>query len=138
MTIQQVFEHYRKWEDWINGMYRTPQDDDEEAKYAAHARELLSDEAALGSAMLATVSAWPIAAAVNLSNFGINRRAWLGQSACCFVFGCPESCTRLAWNTLDTDTKYAANAAATRVIKQWERDYKRDVLCQSEQLGLTF
>lgn len=136
-TIKQVFEHYAKWEDFQNGLWRVVSPD-EETVFTALAIDLLADESALDSAMRAVVSEWKISAIVNLTNYGQNRRAWLGQSACCFHSRCPEQCTRAAWNLLPRETQARANAIAERVILDWERAYRRAVLCLSEQLELTF
>jgi hypothetical protein len=63
---------------------------------------------------------WIHAAEVNLTDFGSNRRAWLGQAACCFTHGLPAYVTRLAWNALDPSVQVEANRTAEQVIAEWE------------------
>jgi hypothetical protein len=81
--------------------------------------------------MQAVVDTWAIAASVNLTNLQQNRRAWLGQAACCLEHKCPEDVTREAWNTLSEDVQRSANAVAMQIIEEWDR-------CRSDQLTLTF
>jgi hypothetical protein len=76
------------------------------------------------SAMSSMLSAWPVAAAVNLTNTGLNRRAWVGQAACCFQVGSTAAETKRAWWQLSESQRTAANACADEVIALWhtERD----------------
>jgi len=137
---KQVFECYTKWEDWINGMWRPTDGSERDFEIARRAAALLSDPDKCGAAMLRVVNEWPIATKINLTNYGQNRRAWLGQAACCIELGIPEHLTRLGWNTsmLGCDRE-AANAIAEHVIYNWEREYVFESrICQNGQLMLTF
>ena len=107
---------------------------DEKAELIELASQLLSDPGDLYCAMDGVVRKWRISAEVNMTNRGENRRAWLGQAACCFIHDVPEDLTREAWNTLSIDVRVKANTVATHVIKEWESqnlEYmeKRDQLC---------
>lgn len=128
--MQQVFRHYTEWEDWQNGMWRAC-DDAERATLRCLAAAILSTPTDLLQSMQNVCEQWPIATAVNLSNHGQNRRAWLGQAACALACKSPEDVTREAWNTLSDTVKLLANATATSVIEEWEQ-------CQSGQLMLTY
>lgn len=137
MEIEQQFRHYQEWEDWANGMWRdvTPEEDE---RFAALSRDLLLDTDRLEYAMRHIFEKWPTATLVNMTNRGQNRRAWLGQSACCVICESPEQSTRRAWGTLELEQKQAANRVATNIIELWETEYRIESQCQSVQLELMF
>jgi len=121
-------------------MWRPTDGSERDFEIARRAAALLSDPDKCGAAMLRVVNEWPIATKINLTNYGQNRRAWLGQAACCIELGIPEHLTRLGWNTsmLGCDRE-AANAIAEHVIYNWEREYVFESrICQNGQLMLTF
>ena len=135
-NMRQKYYHYKMWEDWKNGMYRNV-GREEKIPLIKAARELLSDPIRLFKVMSNVVRDWKISAEVNLTNLGENRRAWLGQAACCYACNVPEDLTRAAWNMLDLDIRIRANEVATRVIKNWEGENK-DYLERGDQLCLKF
>jgi len=127
--MKRIFHHYKNWEDWHDGLYRLSisSADMAEEIIISRAARLLSEPDALLLAMTRVIDEWKIAAEVNLSNPSRNRRAWLGQAACCFLCGAPEDLTKLAWHRLSDAERDLANAIADRVISEWEDRYG----CQS-------
>lgn len=120
-----VYHRYELWEDFAHGLYRmalynSPQEQEELIELA---RELLIDQAKLWDAMNAVATEWVHAAEVQLTNTTRNRRAWLGQAACCYAYGAPESLTKLAWHRLERAQQDRANAVADHVIATWEANY---------------
>lgn len=119
--IQRIYHHYKKWEDYKNGLYRTVQSDDSEAEELVQlAHSLLSSPRVLYTSMSSVTYEWPIATEVNLTHKGINRRAWLGQAACCYEYSTPENLTKQAWHRLTELQQSRANAIADRIISEWE------------------
>lgn len=116
----QVFHHYKKWEDFQNGMYRKVNASDDHF-LCDKATELLSNPDICFQAMKRVTIEWPFSTEHNLTNLGQNRRAWLGQAACCLEFGVPEELTKIAWNALDHRQQENANGVADVIIKQWEQ-----------------
>jgi hypothetical protein len=116
--MKQVFVHYTQWEDYINGMYRTT-DIDNPAGLKEKGKSLLCDVPLFLQTMDLVLDNWPIAASVNLTNLGCNRRAWLGQASCCYLYTVPEIITRLSWNEMSEKQQSRANAAAETVIKKY-------------------
>lgn len=108
------------WEDHKDGMYTLTAGWQEKILVA---RELLANPARLESAMGAVVDAWPVAAEHQLTNTEQNRRAWLGQAACRLLVRAPALATRAAWPQLTEEQRTAANACASRVIREWEVDH---------------
>jgi hypothetical protein len=122
--MKQIFHPYTQWEDFIHGMYETDLPGDHAAAIAASV-EMLANELLFLATAIDMVAAWPISSAVNLSNVSINRKAWVGQAACCFNHNAPETLTRLSWAMLTDQQRFAANRAADRVIYDYENADRR-------------
>jgi len=121
--MTQIFHHYKKWEDFKNGMYSKSN------VFSDHslinlATLVLSDESLCYSAMKRVVKEWPFATEHNLTNLGQNRRAWLGQAACCITHAVPEDLTKIAWNNLGIENQMRANNIADIIINEWEQCQK--------------
>lgn len=117
--MRQIFEPYWKWEDFQNGMYDTPPAA-ESLRLCELATSLLSDPLAFAVACREVCTKWPVATAVNLTNVGANRRAWLGQAACSLVHNVPELATRSAWKNLTDEQRCQANQLADEAIREYE------------------
>jgi hypothetical protein len=116
-VFERVFHPYTEWEDYQAGMWGPVAVD----AHTAAAAAVLGEPDVFYGAAVDMLAAWPKAAEHNLTNLEQNRRAWVGQAACCYLVGVPESATRLAWWLLLLDERDAANAVADRVISEWER-----------------
>lgn len=114
-----MYEPYWKWEDFQAGMYEQPPASDIERLVQKAVEVLASPTLFLGWAAR-VVKQWPVAAAHNLEAVGGNRRAWVGQAACCLASGVPEVATRMAWKRLDQETRDIANSVADEVIRSYE------------------
>jgi hypothetical protein len=128
--MKRVYAHYLQWEDYQHGMYRQTMlaGDPERVTDSA---ALLSSVDALQAAMTRVVIEWPVATEVNLTHSAINQQAWLGQAACCLMFGAPEYLTKQAWHLLTEPLQTAANAVADRVIAEWQTRYSPGPVPQS-------
>ena len=116
-AMRRVYHPYHVWEDYRAGMYNLS---DRIEEHRALSRELLADPVELLKGMRDAIEAWPLAAEHNLTGLGLNRRAWLGAVACCYVHGAREHTVRDAWWSLTEAQKAAANGVADRVIEEWE------------------
>ncbi len=116
--VKRVFYHYEQWEDWKKGMFSGDIDNG----LIPLCADLLSS-VHLRDAMLEVLKCFPISSDVNLSNYGCNRQAWLGNAACCLVHNASEQVTKVAWRKLSEDQQIKANLIADEVIKQWEVNY---------------
>jgi len=120
--MKKIFHTYDKWEDYKNGLFSTKEKDDDDLVVELCGK-LLSDQKLFKSAIERMTKSWPYSTEENLSDTGINRRAWLGQASCCYEFGARDSVTKLAWNKLDQKTQDEANQTATDFIKKWELEH---------------
>lgn len=118
--MERIFHHYSLWEDFHAGMY----DESKEgrAERVKRASEILGTPKICRIAMGKVIEEWPIATEYNLSNAGINRKAWLGQAACSCYAGIHEDETREAWGIMTQSQRVEANRIAAEIIKQWLTD----------------
>lgn len=118
--IEQVFHHYEEWEDYKCGLYDELKEG--RANRVELARYLLSNPTICERWMRETVKRWKIATEQVFSNIHQNRKAWLGQAACCLFAGVKEDETREAWWLLTDQERNTANAIAETVIRDWENE----------------
>lgn len=117
-TLDRIYTPYTDWEDYKAGMYNEDKNGRDERVH--NAVECLSVPAVCRSAMERVVKEWPTATDFNLSNKTQNRRAWLGQAACCIQYGCHEDETREAWGMMSEYNRESANRIAQSIIDEWE------------------
>ena len=121
MKMKRIFKPYWEWEDYLNGMYEVRHGADQEY-LTALAFDLLGDCIRFRKACNGLIDNWPVSVQVNLSNVKCNRRAWLGQAACCYVHSVPEIFTRNAWKMLTNNQRISANEVAGEVIREYEKE----------------
>lgn len=116
--MTRVYHRHDHWEDWHAGQYALTYH--EQNRGELQSARLLADDTALYEAMSAVTREWPVATEHNLTNMEQNRRAWLGQAACCWSLGIPAFVVKQAWWTLPTTMQDRANGVADSVIGEWE------------------
>jgi len=79
-----------------------------------------------GLAMRRIIDEWPISCENSLTNYNINRKAWIGHAAAALEIGSSEQNTRKAWGFLDERQRTLANREAARHIGIWEQRYIED------------
>lgn len=122
--MKQIFHHYEKWEDYLNGMYVCNYSKEDETQWVQKSIELLSNQELFFKTGLEMINSWKNSADVNLTNLGCNRRAWIGQASCCYNHKAPESVTRLAWGLMDDYNRFHANNTADKLILIYEKQDK--------------
>jgi hypothetical protein len=120
--MKRVYHHYLTWEDYKNGMFELSTDMEFQVNKSI---ELLSDNELFLNKGLEMVSKWTISAEDNLTNINCNRRAWVGQATCCYVYGSTETDTREAWLRLSEEQRISANKIADIIINQYEINYEK-------------
>lgn len=129
-----IYKTYDKWEDWINGMWRTVSKE-EYSSYLKLAVEFTSDHVKYGEAMGLVIKKWENTMLHNLTNTSMNKRAFLGHCACCFSFNCPEYIVRDAWRLLTEKQRVDADAIAQKHIDNWINEYKTNSTGLRKDLG---
>lgn len=118
--FKRVFHPYELWEEIKFGMWGDVSD---EKEWLEKAILFTGDHKLYGSFMMRVVSEWPISCENALTDYNMNRRAWVGHAASALGIGCPEHITRKAWRFLSHEQQYLANEEASRAIRAWENDY---------------
>jgi len=125
--MKQYYCNYIFWEDYINGMYEIPKQEQEEI-YINLAVTMLTNVELFLNTCKEVLANWPISSSINLTNKQCNRRAWLGQSCCSYKYKVPETCTRIAWSRLSISQQSIANEIAEKIINSFELNYeKKDI-----------
>jgi hypothetical protein len=78
------------------------------------------DHVLYGSYMMRVIYEWPNSCDNALTDYQMNRKAWVGHAACALAIRCPEDITRQAWGFLTDEQRLLANAEAERAIQSWE------------------
>jgi hypothetical protein len=117
-------------------MWRQSVPQDEAERLLARAVEFTGNAALYGSYMKRVVDTWPFSVEHNLTNTGMNRRAWVGHAAASLAIGAPEYITRQAWWMLTEDQRRKANRRADTAIRRFE-ERMRAGRCRN-QLSLMF
>ena len=120
--FQRVWHPYTAWEEYRAGMWRRVHGK-ERARLLQEAIRFTGDATIYGSWMLKVIREWPVSCEHNLTDYDMNRRAWVGHAACCLAITCPEDITREAWGELTQEQQDRANARADEAIYAWERRY---------------
>jgi len=79
-----------------------------------------------GSFMQRVIKEWPISCENALTDYSLNRKAWVGHAATALGLKCPEDITRKAWGVLTYEQQLLANKEAIRAIRAWEDAYRKD------------
>lgn len=116
--MKRIYHHYENWEDYKAGMYRT--DIINESFFINKATLMLCDNSLFLETCIEILNNWVFSSEANLTNSECNRKAWLGQAACCYKFNVPEILTRKAWNNLCNEQQFKANKIAEIVIRHYE------------------
>jgi hypothetical protein len=114
-----VFHPYTEWEDYQNGMYCTAKRLNEK-ELIGKAVTMLTDLNLFYQTCTEIVKTWPLSAAVNLTDKGCSRKAWLGQAACNYKYHVPEYLTRVAWGRLTPIQRIQADGVAWKIIRHFE------------------
>jgi len=77
-----------------------------------------------GRYMQRVVLEWPNSCINALTDYNLNRKAWIGHAACALALRCPEDITRQAWGLLTNEQRILANSQADRAIQSWETRYR--------------
>ena len=77
-----------------------------------------------GRYMQRVTKEWPNSCINALTDYNLNRKAWIGHAACALALRCPEDITRQAWGLLTDEQRILANRQASRAIQSWEVRYR--------------
>jgi hypothetical protein len=120
--MKRFYKEFIYWEDYLNGMYSTENSDCADKINLSYL--LLTNQNLFLRTCIKVVEDWKISTKVNLTNKNSNRQAWLGQSACSYLYKCTELQTRQAWAKMTDKQRYDANLIADKIINNFELNYE--------------
>lgn len=112
------YPHY-VWEDANAGLYNMSQYDDELIRKCIL---IFEDQELFWDVLCQMRIDWEKSFEFNLSNKTQNRKAWLGQAACCYNHGASFNVTIAAWRMLSEKNKVESNETAQRMIDLFEKE----------------
>jgi len=126
-----IFHTFDKWECEKAGFYKQQVDGmtSDECKNAY--RDFLANTERFKAAAIGVINEWKNSCEHYLTNFAMNRIAWVGQAAMCYETGVPSKfCS--GFNLLTEEEKEAANQVALDVINEWMARNNREALGMGE------
>ena len=118
-NINPVWEDYRNWEDYKNGMYENGHD----KEIIKQCYEILTNNN-LKENMTDTSKTYEIATKVNFTNRMFNPISWLGQATCNLLIGAKAQEVCQAWMSMSKEQQDKANNIAKEVIEEWRKEYE--------------
>ena len=118
-TIKPIWEDYKNWECYKNGMYENGHD----PEIVKQCYEILTSDN-LKENMKDTSITYEIATKVNFTNQMFNPVSWLGQATCNLLIGATAQETCQAWMTMSKEQQTKANNIAKEVIEEWRKEYE--------------
>ena len=120
MRLKRIWRRIDEWEEIEHNMWGAVSD------IAAAKREAFcftSNASLYGSYMSRVIKEMPASCENALTDYNINRKAWLGQAAVALALNIPEDITRAAWKELNDEQRFLANREAAKYIRIWEDDH---------------
>lgn len=129
-----IFHTYDKWECYKAGFYATHVDGKTEEQCKEEYRQFLSDTERFRRAAYKVIEEWPYSCEHYLTNFAMNRIAWIGQAAMCYETGVPAKFCG-GFNMLTEEQKQEANEVALEVLNTWLERNGREPVTMDEGLS---
>jgi ParB-like chromosome segregation protein Spo0J len=120
-----IFHTFDEWECYKAGFYNSTVEGMTEDECKEAYREFLADTDRFERAAKAITAEWVNSCEHYLTNFAMNRIAWIGQAAMCYETGVPSRfCS--GFSLLTDEQKQAANEVALNVLNDWLQSYGRE------------
>ena len=123
MKIDRVYHPYWDWEEIGFNMWGVVSD---RKRWIKKAVDFTGDHKKYGRFMMRVINEWPISCENALTDYSINRKAWIGHAAVALAMECPKDITREAWGKLTDEQQLLANEEARKAIQAWEYSYLKD------------
>lgn len=118
--FNRVWHPYQKWEEVLHNMWGAVPD---RKKATIMAQDFTGNHKLYGFYMTRVISEWPVSCENALTDYYMNRKAWVGHAAVALALNIPEDITRKAWKDLNYEQQHLANKEAIRAISSWENMY---------------
>ena len=129
-----IFHTYHGWECHKAGFYASSVDGKTEKECKQEYCDFLSDCDKFGATLEKVISEWKTSCEHYLTNFAMNRIAWLGQAAACYSEGLPSKYCG-GFNLLTKEQQEAANEVALVYLNKWLAANGREAVEMDEALS---
>lgn len=123
INLKRVYHPFQDWEEIPANMWGEVENKDQALRQAI---KFTGNAELYGSYMMRVVRDWPVSCENALTDYTINRKAWIGHAAVALAIGVPENITRQAWGMLTNEQQRLANRQAEYAISTWEKYYRKD------------
>lgn len=123
MKFKRVYRPITEWEEIRFGMWSDVKNKKDMIRKAIL---FTGNHRLYGKYMMRVVNEWPASCENALTDYNLNRRAWVGHAASALAINCPEDITREAWRFLTDEQQKLANRQADRAIQHWEKSYRKN------------
>lgn len=117
--IKPIWEDYRNWEDYKNGMYENENNE----TIIKQCYDILTSKD-LKEYMEDVTERYKISTKVNFTNKMFNPVSWLGQATCNLLIGATAKETCQAWMMMTKEQQITANNIAKEVIEEWRNKHE--------------
>lgn len=124
MKLKRVWLPIDQWEEIDANMWGEVSD---RRLYLQRAVIFTGNHRLYGRYMMRVTHEWPNSCINALTDYNLNRKAWIGHAACALALRCPEDITRQAWGLLTNEQRILANSQASRAIQSWEMRYRESL-----------
>jgi ParB-like chromosome segregation protein Spo0J len=130
-----IFHTYDKWECHKAGFYASKKEGMTNEQCESEYHRVLSDLQLFENGLIGVISEWTNSCEHYLTNTAMNRIAWLGQAAVCFLTGVPSRfCS--GWSLLNDEEQRSANELALQYLNKWMNSNSRNELSMEEALSV--
>ena len=126
--MKQIYHPWHLWEDHKHGFYNNCSGE-EKKKNKELVRKMFLDEVETKKCMYYVVDNWKFSMEHNLTNSSVNKIAYIGQCACCYYSGIPNTVTMEVWGTLPEAVRTKADEIAKEVLEYWKESNKYIQTC---------
>jgi hypothetical protein len=114
--MKKIWINYSEWEDYKAGFFGTIKKSDE---INTNINRLLTSTEFLENG-IEVLKKWSKSSHHNMSDDKSNRRSYIGQAVCCFVYGYSCKTTANSWQYMSKEDQDKANKIADILIKVYE------------------
>jgi hypothetical protein len=121
--LHRVYRQVYDWEEMKFNMWGSIENKEECINKAI---EFMNNTSLFGIWMNKVIDNWIVSCENALTDYSMNRIAWLGQAAVAYALQIPENITRTAWSKLNEKRQLLANGESERAILRWEVNYRKN------------
>lgn len=129
-----IFHTWDKWECYKAGFYETKHPKKTNGACEHLFKMTIKNEESFSRALKGVINDWKRSCEHYLSNSSMNRIAWLGQAAVCYLTGVPSRFSSV-WYDIDEESRSKANELALEYLNIWLSRNNRKEVSMSEALN---